>query len=241
MTTYNFKAANWVLFILTMFLTFFAGVALLMIATKQGILPRGNTVASLLSIGVLFLLIIYMIRLTSFAKVEVTLDDNSVSIKWLEQFLFRNKQNITIPFSEIVSYVDQSDPHWDWLKMELPGGTVYRLWHSNVMTKDDYSKFVSDFVSSIKRHNKAIKKILVEEGLEPKTNIIRRSKSIYETTVGLLLAGFAIVIIIGLPILLLSIPPKGPTNYFVFGAGYFGAIYFVVQVYLQRRRNREDD
>lgn len=238
MTTYKFKAANWILFILTMILSFMAGAAIIMIASKHGYLPKGNTFVSLLTFGVLILFVIYMMRLTSFAKVEVTFDNDSISIKWLEQFLFSNKQDITIQFSEIVSYVEQSDSNWEWLKMELPDGTVYRIWHSNLMTKDDYSKFVSAFVSSIKTHNKAVRKSSVRGGL---TKTIKRSKSIYETTGGLILAGFAIVIIIGLPILLFTIPPKRPTNYFVFAAGYFGAIYFLVQVYLQRRRNKDDD
>lgn len=241
MTKYNFKAANWVLFILTMTFSFIAGAALIMFATKQGILPRGNTIVSLLSFGVLVLLVIYMLRLTSFAKVEITLDDVTISIKWHEQFLFSNKRDIIIPFSEIDAYVDQSDSHWEWLKMELTDGTVYRIWHINLMTKDDYCKFVSAFISSVRNYNKTINKSSVKEGLAPKTKPIMRLKSIYETTGGLILAGFAIAIIIGLPILLLAIPLKRPTNYFAIGAGYFGAIYFVAMVYLQRRRNKYDD
>lgn len=222
-----------------MLLTLFAGIALLTIAANQGILPKGNTIVFLLFFGIVVLLVIYMMRLTSFAKVEVTLDDNSISIKWREQFLFSNKQDITIPFSEIASYVDQSDSHWDWLKMEFTNGTVYRIWHSNLMSKDDYSKFVSAFVSSVKNYNKVVKKTSVKEGLE--TKIIKRSKSIYETSGGLILAVFAVAIIVGAPILLLAYPPKGHTNYFALGAGYCGAIYFVVQVYLQRRRDKSDD
>ncbi|MDR0368161.1 MAG: hypothetical protein LBH82_03350 [Bacteroidales bacterium] len=234
MRTYNFKAANRVVFIL-MFTFLFMGVSVLSAFTL--LIKEIHIILSILFIsgGVFFS--IYIIRITSLAKVEVTIEDDAISIKWLEKFLFGNKPDITIYFNDIAAYVDQSDTNWNWLKIEMKDGSIYKIWQSDFFFNDDYHEFISAFISAVENHN-----IVVENSSE-KDNLstIKRAKSIYETTGGLILAGFAIVIMVGFPISLVVFPSTKEPNYFLLLLGYSGSIYFVFQVYTKRKGNNKKD
>ena len=193
----------------------------------------------ILSFGGIILLAFFLTRLAAFAKVEITLSENSISIKWLQQFLFANKPDVAISFKEIAEYVPQGDSNWDWLKIKLKDETVYRIWHSSYLSKDDYDKFISAFTFAVENYNKSSEASVSKDESTPTSNIIHRSKTIYETTWGLILGGISIIIIVGLPILLFVFPPNKTPNYGIFGLGYAGAIYFVIQVYLYRKKNND--
>ena len=233
MKTYSFKTANWVLSFLTFFFSFIGGMLLIMFA-----LPKGNDFYFILSFIGLIIFIIYTVRLTSFAKIEVTLEDEIISIKWLEQFIFSRRQDVILSFNEIATYINQHDINWDWLKIEMTNGSIYKIWHSNLLfSNDDYFKFVSAFVSSVKNHNSAITQSSLKH--IPSAETIKCGKSIYETTGSLILAMFTIVALVSVTVLLIVIPSERPPNYFLFGLGYFGAIYFLVQVYIHRTKKYE--
>ena len=241
MSTYNFKAAKPSLSILTFFFSLIGGTLLIVLVSTLGFFPKGNTFYFILFFGGVVILSIYLIRLTSFAKVKIIFDDDTISIKWLERFLFNNKPDITHSFNEVAAYIVQNDPYWDWLKIEMTDGSIYKIYHSSFLTKDDYSEFISAFSSSIENYNNVITKNSAKDNLTLKPEAIKRAKSIYETTGGLVLAGFAIVVIVLLPILLFVVPSTKEPNYFIFGLGYFGAIYFLLQVYTQRKRNKTNE
>ena len=232
MKTYNFKAGNYVILTLTLFFLFIVGVVLFALASP---LLKGNDIIFILSCVGLILFIIYMGRLTSFAKVEVTVEDDSISIKWLGKFLWGNKPDITISFNEIAAYVTQSDGIWDWLTIEMKDGNTYKIWRNTFFINDDYSKFISAFVSSVENHNTEVTENSVKDNL----TTIKKAKSIYETTGSLILAGFAIVIMVGIPISMVVLPsPTKEPNYFMFLLGYSGAIYFLYQVYTKRKERK---
>jgi hypothetical protein len=236
--TYKFKAGNWVIFVLTFIFSLVGGTILLAL-----ILPRGMGDYSLVFFFILlFSFVVFMTGTASFARVEITIDSESVLIKWVGRFLFYKKRNVIIFLNEVSSYVDSGDTNWEWLKVEKKDGKIYKIYHSNwFFRKGDYSEFVTDFITTVKNYNNAIKEISTKEN-EDKVEIIKRSKSIYETTGGLIFAGFSIVVIIGLPILLFLFPPSSKsTNYFGFLIGYGGAIYFLIQVYLHKKGKKTDD
>ena len=228
MKTYYFKTTKEFLALLTAWFSFFGGFVLLVNTLPQGV--RNMTTLIFCLVGLLCFTI-YMVKLTSFAKVEITIDYNTISIKWLQRFLIGNKPDVTISFNEIASYDAQEDVLWHWLKIKMKDGNTYKFYHSIFLFKDDYSKFVAAFVASIKNHN------MIRSGKDnlPK---IKRTKALYETTGGLILAGFAMVFMIGFPILLIVFPYEKQPNYFLFGLGYIGAIYFVFQVYTHRKKNK---
>jgi hypothetical protein len=130
-------------------------------------LPKGLTIFILSFVGVIFFCS-YMTRLTSLAKVKVTIDEDSISIKWLEQFIFSKKPDVTISLNEVAAYTIQSDVFWNWLTIEMKDGSIYKIWRGNFpfrISKDDYSEFVSAFISSVKKYKTVIMK---SSGISPK-------------------------------------------------------------------------
>lgn len=238
MKTFHFKAASWILFFLTFIFSIVGGISLVAFLTNNGFLPKGYAIGNLLYIGSVFLITIYLIRLAAFAKVEITISENTISIKWLEHFLFDNRPDVNIPLSEVAEYVNQGDSNWDWIKIKLKDETVYRIWHSNYLSKDDYRRFVSAFIHAVKNFNESIEGSVDKGTLQSKLSIIQRSKTIYKTTWGLILGIIGVMMIVGIPILLFVLPIKRTPNYGLLIAPYIGAIYFVSQVYLKRKKDK---
>ena len=233
MKTYKFTAGNWVILFLTAFFLLMGGLILFVFTIEQDV----NIIISILFLVGIVLFSIYILRLTSFAKVEIKIDDNSISIKWLEKFLWGNKPNITISFNDIAAYIEQSDSSWDWLKIEMKDGNIYKIWRSNdFFTNDDYSEFISAFVSSVENHNIGVTK----NSLKENSTTIKRAKSIYETTGGLIMAVFLIVTMVVLPTLIIIFPSTKEPNYFIIGLLYIGAIYFLYEIYTKRRKKKTE-
>ena len=133
------------------------------------ILPNGVNIAIFILFYVVILFFcIYTTKLISFANIKVTIDDDILSIKWLEQFIFSNKPDVIISFNKIVAYMEQFDVFWNWLTIEMKDGSIYKIWHGNFpfrIINDDYSEFVSAFVASVKKHNIVVMK---KSGISPK-------------------------------------------------------------------------
>ncbi len=235
MKTYNFKVSSPLRLFLTMMLSLFC-IILLPFAESKVVFPGSIFIVMILVV----IIPICAVRLALFAKVKVTLDDNTVSIKWIKQYLFCNKQDIIISFDEIATYIDQDDSNWDWLKIKTTDGKTYKIWHFNAfqIRSDGYSEFISTFVSAVKNYNDMIRKEVQQSSVSIKPKTIKRAKSIYETTGGLILAVFAVVAIVGLTIMLIVTPssPTKPPNYLLFIPGYIGAIYFVFRTYIERKK-----
>jgi len=203
--TYNFKAANWIIFLLASFSSLIGGMILILPISSR-IFPDFNIFNFILTFGVLVFFVILIVRLTSLAKVEITLDDETISIKWREQFLFHKKRDVIIPFNEIATYVNQSDMNWDWLKIVMNDGKIYRIWHSGWVFKNgDYFNFVSAFVSAVGNHNDAILKEVTKANLEVSPKLVKRAPSFYEGKSGAIMKGFAIVFMVLIPILLILV------------------------------------
>jgi hypothetical protein len=173
----------------------------------------------------------YLPRYTATADIEIHIDNVGLKRIWLRQFIFHNKIDDEIQWNEIMDYVFQPDRQFDQFKMHLKDGRKFKFYHNTDHDgKDDFQKFQSDFSERVELHNNVDK---------DKKNDIRLGKTIYETGWGLLLAIFGVAIIIGLPILLFLFPVKKNANYAMLAFSYIGAIYFIIQVYVHRKRRKE--
>src|SRR5690349_15415823 len=100
MPTYRFKAANWPVAFLTPVLVFIIGLFCIVPLYINGYITKGFTLLNILIAITFVLLLFYSNRWTAFAKVEVTVGQNSLSIKWLQAFLFFKRKDATIVFNE---------------------------------------------------------------------------------------------------------------------------------------------
>lgn len=241
MATYTFRAANWVLLFFTGTLSAILGFVLAFtFASVTGIVPTNNTVGETLLFILCILAInpfvILMVRLIAMAKVQITLHEHRISIKWLERFLFFKKKDVSIPFHEIAAFVDQSDRYWEWVKIELNNGATYRIWRYNASRNADYEKFVADLLSALQQYNRAMKESAAKEGLTPVT--IQRAKTLFETT-GMLIAGVVFVLlIIGVSIYGIWSSPTDHGPYLGLAFGCIGALFIWFQIYARSRKDK---
>ena len=229
--TYKIRQSSPWLFIATLLTVIFSGMAILIFLSSSQILPKGQPLIFILCFAPVIGLAFYLPRFTATADIEITIDSEGIKRRWVRQFILHNKQDDEFKLKEIDDYVFQPDRQFDQFKLHLKNDTKLKFYHNNDHDdKDDFRKFFSDFVERVEQLNNADK---------DKRNDIKLGKTLYETTGGLILAVFAVIVIIGLPILLIALPTKKTPNYFGLGVGYTGAIYFLVQVYIHRKKRKE--
>ena len=231
MTTFNIRQTSTFLWIVSILATIFAGMGIFLVLVANGLIPKGQTWLAFVIILPIFFLAFKVPNYTATVDIELTIDEQGLKKKWLKQFIFSNKPDLDIKWTEIQDFVFEPDRQFDKFKITLKDGSKFKLFHNNDHNdKDDFLRFLQAFEHKITQINSD----------NNKTNDIKRGKTIYETNWGLLLAAFAILLIIAVPVMFIFFPTKKTPNYGAIGASYFGAIYFLFQVYIHRRRNRVD-
>lgn len=214
-----------------MLLTIFAGMGIFIALAANGLIPKGQIWLAFVIILPIFFLAFKVPRYTATVDIELEIDQDGLKKKWLKQFIFSNKPDLNIKWTEIQDYVFEPDRQFDKFKMTLKDGSKFKFFHNNdYNTKDDFLTFLRHFEQKITQINTD----------KDKSNDIKRGKTIYETKWGLVLAAFAILIIVAVPIMFIFFPTKKTPNYAAIGASYVGAIYFLIQVYTHRQRNASD-
>jgi hypothetical protein len=228
--TYKIRQSSPWLFIATLLTVIFSGMALLIFLTIYEIRPKGQPLIFILCFAPIVGLAFYLPRYTATADIEIEFDNNGIKRKWLRQFILHNRKDDNFEWTEIDNYVFQPDRQFDQFKLHFKNGTKFKFYHNNDHdNKDDFRKFLSDFVQKVEQINNAD---------NDKRNDIKLGKTIYETFGGLILALIGGLMIVGIPIMLIVFPVKKTPNYAMLGVAYIGAIYFVVQVYLHRKRRK---
>jgi len=234
MTTYKIIATSWVLWIMTLLITLFGGAFLL-----HELLPRGSNFSILPVIG-LMAFALFIQRYISKAQVEITLGDDNLSIRWVSQFIFHRRPDMEFSLNDIESYKYQEDRNFDLFKLTLKDGTELKFWHSTFIMKDDFEKLVFDFPSKVEKHNKIIQRQSGRTDTEKKPQkaetIIKKEKTIFENELAPFVAGFAILVVIAVPLVLFLKPTGEISNPFVGLASMAGAFFFVVQYFKYRKK-----
>lgn len=209
----------------------FTGVAILIFLSKHQFIPKGQPITFILVFAPIIGLALYLPRFTATTDIEITLGDEGIKRRWLRQFILHNKSDVDFKWNEIADYVFQPDRQFDQFKLNLKDGSKFKFYHNNDHdNKDDFKKFLLDFVQRVEQLNNAD---------NDKRNDIKLGKTIYETTAGLILAVVALIMLVGMPIMLFMFPTKKTPNYAALGVSYVGAIYYVGQVYIHRKRRKE--
>ena len=177
MKTYKFNVSNpWLVFP-TLIFSFFAGVKLSFYFQDLGLFSDNKIIYSVLSIILVVFFFIFMLWLIAFAKIEVTINEDIISIKWIRQFLFNQKKDMELPFDGMATYVTEPRTPWDYLKINMLNGEDHKLW--NLGTSDNFSNFVKAFVSAVNNYNKKIKENSTKNNLRDKPKTIERKYTIY--------------------------------------------------------------
>ena len=173
MKTYKFNVSNpWLVFPTLIFSTF-SGVKLDLYIQDLGIFADNKVIFGILSMILLVFFTIFMVWLIASAEMEVTLDDDIVSIKWIRQFLFNKKQDMKLPFNEMAAYVTRGDIHWNFLTINMSNGFEYKFKHLSFIS-NNFSIFVKAFVSAVDNYNKKVRESSQKSDLRVKPKTIER-------------------------------------------------------------------
>lgn len=205
--------------------------------SNEEIIPKGQPLIFVLFFAPIILLAFYLPKYTSVALIEISIDENGITKRWLKQFPFRKKSNEVVKWNEIKNYIFQPDRQFDKFRLNLKSGKKFVFYHNNDHDeKDDFRLFLFDFITKVEIIN-------TQENSSSREKI-KLGKTIYETTGGLILAFLSIFVLVGLPILYIFSPHKESiktSNIFILASSYIGAMYYIIQVYIHRKKRKEYD
>jgi hypothetical protein len=151
MKNFRIKASSWVIYIITFTLILSSGAIL----AKRLMPANNNNTATIILFAILLAVSILATRFAGIATTSWTITSKDIQIKWVTQFIFHKRPDITISWDDIKGYNIRQERSFDLFKLILKNGTVFRIWHDNLITKDDFEKFVHYFLVRVDLHNKA--------------------------------------------------------------------------------------
>lgn len=198
----------------------------MILMTKMGLISKDQPIFIIILVAPIIFFAFKVPRYIATADIELIIDNEGLKKKWLKQFLFQNKPDRNISWTEIKDFVFEPDRQFDKFKLTLKDGTKFKFHHNTDHNNiDDFQQFLFDF-------ERKISKLNTENG---KINNIGRGKTIYETVWGLVLAVISFLIIFATIIIFIFFPMKKTVNYAALGASIIGGIYFIFQVYIHRK------
>jgi hypothetical protein len=151
MENFRIKASSWVIYIIT-FTSILSSGAIL---GKRLMPANNNNTAAIILFAIMLAVSILATRFAGIATTSWTITSKDIQIKWVTQFIFHKRPDITISWDDIKGYNIRQERSFELLKLILKNGTVFRIWHDKLITKDDFEKFVTYFLVRVDLHNKA--------------------------------------------------------------------------------------
>jgi hypothetical protein len=170
--------------------------------------------------------LVFIPDLLATASTEWSITDREIKIKWLTQFFFSKKSDQSFLFQNMEEYKFQPERRFSLLRITLRDKTVFKYWHSNAATGDDFDEFLTDFKKQVSAYN--------EEGINF-LHGIKRGKTIYETAYGIALADTLVILMIGFLILTVEFNFRNVNWIFIIPA-YSSGIYFISLVISHKKK-----
>ena len=151
MNTYRIKASSWVIYIITFTSIPISGTILGKILIPE----KNNNIAILILFVILLAISILVTRSAGIATTNWAITSRDIQIKWVNQFIFHKRPDLTISWNDIKGYTIRQEKSFVLFKLILKNGTVFRLWHDYLIAKDDFEEFIICFLERVEAHNKA--------------------------------------------------------------------------------------
>ena len=149
MRKFQIKASSWVIYILSFFIITIIG-SYFVYKLFPDIIKVGFWAIFIVLVAISTL----VIKKFGIAKTIWSISDKEIHLTWVSQFLFSKRPNLTISWDDIHGYNIQHERSFDRFKLVLKNGTIIRLWHDNLITKDDFEVFIKSFLKKVEEHNK---------------------------------------------------------------------------------------
>jgi hypothetical protein len=138
-TTYNIKVVSQKNAIIIIFLSLAIFMGGILIFFPHGIHNEG---LSILLVAISFTIIYFIWQAFVTARTRWTINDDGISMTWIEQFAFTNNEDIDIKWNEIESISRGLDHNYYNLKIKLVSGQTIRFYHDTLTTRDDFKQFL---------------------------------------------------------------------------------------------------
>lgn len=102
---------------------------------------KTSTSLSLVLVGLFMAIAYFLWRNFVTGRTEWTINESDVSMKWIKQFGFTKKSDLSIRWTEIKNISPGLDPLYDTLKIKLASGEKIKFYHDTLTTGDDYKEF----------------------------------------------------------------------------------------------------
>lgn len=222
MKTYRIKQSSPIIFIITLIFLICSPIILFKDVLNE-IHDQKNLVMIL--IVALFFGVYYLARFVSTAIIQIKMDELGIKITWAKQFFLQKRSDFKIEWIDISEFKIEPDRNWDKFKIISKNDNKFQILHNTDYDgKDDYSNFLKDFEIKVKEIN--------SDNIE--SNDINRVPNFYESTAGLLFAIFLTISLVVLTILMIK-SKHHVSNIAAIAAAYFGAFYYIFQVYNHRK------
>jgi len=181
----------------------------------------------------------YFQQFTSKGQVQLLISDTTIEVKYVRQSLFQKKNDRAFTFADIESYKYQPDKNFDLFKLTLRDHSTIYLYHDTTFADDDFEKLITDFPKLATDYNKKSEKVQSYTSDEKKQSVvIKREKTLFEGTTGLILAVFATIFIAVFIFLIIANKIKQSSGIFGLFASISGATFFLSQ--FLRYRGKEN-
>ncbi len=220
------------LYVLFMFTGIFGSVLVTLLISTQVFQRLNFKPNQFIFLGIVFLVWYLINKITkdlSQGKVDLRLDKEGVKIIWLKQFFLHKRRNISFKWEEVRDYMYQPEQHFDLFRIRLHNKKKIKL--SLNEKNEEFHFFYIEFEEFIKNLSST------NEDIQ-----IKRAKTIYETTYGLIMAVILGLMLVGVIFMFIFIKPKNSnmSTYFYLGATVMGSLFFILQVYRIRKSAKED-
>src|SRR5690606_15455470 len=97
--------------------------------------------------------LIYCPKHISQAEIEATLNQNKLKIRWIRQFIFRQKSDVEISLKDIVGYYIHTEKEFSSIRITTKNDSTITIVRAlDLNAKDDFYKFYEAFVNTITNH-----------------------------------------------------------------------------------------
>lgn len=164
---------------------------------------------------------------------EIGISKKGLKMNWSNQFLFHNKVDYDILFSDIKEYVFENNRNYDIFKLTLKDNSKIVIHRDIFYYKDDFQLFKNDFIEKIKEVNR---------DNEANENTIQEGQSFYETKAAIVVSYILIAVLIAIPIVIFifQLDWRKPSLFASLGSLYLGVIYFLVLVEQHKKPKQVD-
>lgn len=155
MSKYRIKQTAPFLWVITLLLVIFLGVAILITLVAYQIFPPGAQLLFILMLIPIIILAFMIPQYFATGEVEIEVSDSAITKNWIKQIRFQKRADSEIKWVDIAAYRYTIGRKFSRFKLTAKNKASFLFYHSGEENKDDFRQFLTDFELQLKNNNAA--------------------------------------------------------------------------------------